>query len=422
MMPMKPFLAGLILSMHVAGSSAAVPSPPEPVLLWPEGAPGATGSSPEDKPAVTAFLPDEKRRNGTAILVVPGGGYTIRAVDHEGVLAAQWLRDHGYTAFLLRYRLNPLYEREHWVADGERAMRYIRAHARDYRIDPSRIGALGFSAGSNLLVDLTLHLKPGDPAARDPVVRVSARPDFLVLGYGFMQIPQNADPKVVADFPPTFLYCTVEDRSNLLNMLTLQSTLVRSNVPVEAHFFQSGIHGTGFGLGDPVLGQWPLLLDNWARTNGLLTSGKRIALTGMLKLDGSPLQKGMLILRPRDDAQAPTIVVYQNNTGTGPLGQFIIPASQGPVPGRYQVEVRQDATRWVSNSREPFMIEMMAKQRANALTEEDRRRWGEYLRQRDLSPSIDRQRVFSRQRPGDTRDYVVEVAAGRELAIDVYSR
>ena len=303
---MKPFLAGLIFFMHVAGSSAAAPSLPDPILLWPEGAPGATGSSPEDKPAVTAFLPDEKSRNGTAIVVIPGGGYTIRAVDHEGVLAAQWLRDHGYTAFLLRYRLNPLYEREHWVADGERAMRYIRAHARDYRIDPARIGALGFSAGSNLLVDLMLHVKPGDPAALDPVDRMSARPDFLVLGYGFMQIPQNADPKVLADFPPTFLYCTVEDRSNLLNMLTLQSTLVRSNVQVEAHFFQNGIHGTGFGLGDPVLGQWPLLLDNWARTNGLLTSGKRIALTGMLKLDGSPLQKGMLILRPRDDPHAPS--------------------------------------------------------------------------------------------------------------------
>jgi len=419
---MKPLLAGLILSLHVAAASAAAPSLPDPILLWPEGAPGATGTSPEDKPAITAFLPDEKQRNGTAILVVPGGGYTIRAVDHEGVLVAQWLRDHGYAAFLLRYRLNPLYERDHWVADGERALRYIRAHARDYRVDPSRVGALGFSAGSNLLVDLTLHVKPGDPAARDPVDRVSTRPDFLVLGYGFMQIPQNGDPKVVANFPPTFLYCTVEDRSNLLNMLTLQGTLVRNNVPVEAHFFQNGIHGTGFGLGDPVLGQWPLLLDNWMRTNGLLVSDKRIALTGMLRLDGAPLQKGMLVLRPLDAAHAPVVVVYQNNTGTGPLGQFVIPASQGPVPGRYRVEVRQDATRWVSNSREPFMIEMMEKQRTNALTDEDRRRWGEYLRQRDLSPSIDRQRVFSRRHPGDKRDYVVEIAAGRELTIEVFSR
>jgi hypothetical protein len=301
-------------------------------------------------------------------------------------------------------------------------MRYIRAHAGDYGIDPTRVGALGFSAGANLLVDLMLHIKPADPAARDPLDRLSTRPDFLVLGYGFMQIPQNTDPKVVAAFPPTFFYCTVEDRSNVLNMLALQSTLIRNNVPVEAHYFENGIHGTGFGLGDPVLGQWPGLLDNWVRTNGLLTGGKRIALTGMLNLDGLPLQKGMLILRPRDDPHAPTVVVYQNNTGTGPLGQFIVPASQGPVPGRYQVEVRQDATRWISNSREPLMIEMMAKQRANTLTEEDRRRWGEYLRQRDLSPSIDRQRVFTRQHPGDTRDYVVEIAAGRELIIDVYSR
>jgi acetyl esterase/lipase len=105
MKQMKLFLTGLILCLHVASASAAAPSLPDPILLWPEGAPGATGTSPEDKPAISAFLPDEKKRNGTAILVVPGGGYTIRAVDHEGVLAAQWLRDHGYAAFLLRYRL-----------------------------------------------------------------------------------------------------------------------------------------------------------------------------------------------------------------------------------------------------------------------------------------------------------------------------
>jgi BD-FAE len=421
-MPMKPLLAGLVLVMNIAASMATAQSLAEPILLWPDGAPRATGKSDEDKPAVIAFVPQEAVRNGTAVLVIPGGGYTIRAVDHEGVLAAQWLRDHGYTAFLLRYRLNPLYERDDWVADGERAIRYIRAHAAEFRIDPARVGALGFSAGTNLLVDLTLHVRAGDAGAADPLDRFSTRPDFLVLGYGFMPIPADTDRKVLAAFPPTFFYGTVEDRGNALNMLNLQGTLIRNNVPTEAHFFQNGIHGTGFGLGDPVLGEWPVLLDNWVRTNGLLTSAKRVALTGMLNLDGSPLLKGMLILRPLDDPNAPTVVVYQNNTGTGPLGQFIVPAAQGPVPGRYQVEVRQDATRWTSNSREPFMIEMMAKQQANTLTDDDRRRWGEYLRQRDLSPSIDRQRVFARQHPGDTGDYVVQIAAGRELVIDVYSQ
>src|SRR5690242_1598505 len=76
---------------------------PSPILLWPEGAPGASGTTDEDKPAITPFVPEQSKGNGAAILVVPGGGFTIRAVDHEGVLVAQWLKDHGITAFLLRY-------------------------------------------------------------------------------------------------------------------------------------------------------------------------------------------------------------------------------------------------------------------------------------------------------------------------------
>src|ERR1044071_10519220 len=95
---------------------------PSPILLWPEGAPGASGTTDEDKPAITPFVPEQGKGNGAAILVVPGGGFTIRAVDHEGVLVAQWLKEHGITAFLLRYRLRPLYSRIDWVKDGQRGI------------------------------------------------------------------------------------------------------------------------------------------------------------------------------------------------------------------------------------------------------------------------------------------------------------
>src|SRR5688572_1071710 len=115
----------------------------DPILLWPKGAPGATGVSDEDKPAVIPFIPERSKRNGAAVLVVPGGGFTIRAVDHEGVLVAQWLKDHGITAFLLRYRLRPLYNRNDWVKDGQRAMQYIRANASQYNISEDRVGAVG---------------------------------------------------------------------------------------------------------------------------------------------------------------------------------------------------------------------------------------------------------------------------------------
>jgi len=146
-----------------------------------------------------------------------------------------------------------------------------------------------------------------------------------------------------------------------------------------------------------------------------------VALTGVVKLDGSPLLKGMVILKPVDVANAPNVVVYINNTGSGELGRFRVSKSQGPVAGKYKVEVRQDATRWTSNSRDPFMIGMMAK-RPNTLTEQDLSAWGEYLRKRDLSPSIYNQRVFSRQHPHDKNDYVIDIKEGGEVLIEVYSK
>src|SRR3982751_6939021 len=122
-----------------------------PILLWPAGAPGATGVTDEDKPSVIPFIPEASKRNGAAVLVVPGGGNTIRAVDHEGVLVAQWLKEHGITAFLLRYRLRPIYTRNEWVRDGQRAMQYLRSHATEYGLSTDRVGAVGFSAGATLI-------------------------------------------------------------------------------------------------------------------------------------------------------------------------------------------------------------------------------------------------------------------------------
>src|SRR3954447_21782598 len=131
----------LYLALIMLASTASAQKHADPILLWPNGAPGATGVSDEDKPAVIPFVPDASKRNGAAVLVVPGGGFTIRAVDHEGVLVAQWLREHGITAFLLRYRLRPLYNRNEWVSDGQRAMQYIRLHAGEYSLSTERVGS-----------------------------------------------------------------------------------------------------------------------------------------------------------------------------------------------------------------------------------------------------------------------------------------
>jgi len=244
----------------------------------------------------------------------------------------------------------------------------------------------------------------------------------MVLAYGAMEIPTTVDPANVASLPPTFMYGTAEDAGSLKGMINLYSRLFQAGVPVESHFFQNGVHGSGFAMGDPVLGEWPDLMHNWVAAGGFLTDKDQVSFGGLVRLDNSPLLKGMIIFTPADDPEAPPVVVYMNNTGTGDLGRFKVESSQGPVEGKYRVEVRQDATRWTSNSRDPFMIEMMAKQRDGTLTEQEIKEWSDYHRKRDLSPSIENQRVFARQHPNDKKDYVIDIKEGADILIEVFSK
>src|SRR5688500_16876440 len=174
---MKPSYLILQLVFIAVTFSAAAQKLADPILLWPSGAPGATGESDEDKPAVIPFIPETSKRNGAAVLVVPGGGFTIRAVDHEGVLVAQWLKDQGITAFLLSYRLRPLYTRNDWVKDGQRSMQYIRANANQYNISTDRVGAVGFSAGATLIGDMALSPSAPQANAGDALDRLSSKPN-----------------------------------------------------------------------------------------------------------------------------------------------------------------------------------------------------------------------------------------------------
>ncbi|MBK6816043.1 MAG: alpha/beta hydrolase [Saprospiraceae bacterium] len=393
-----------------------------PILLWPSGAPDATGDSDEDKPALIPFIPEANVRNGAAVLVIPGGGFTIRAVDHEGVLVAQWLKSKGITAFLLRYRLRPLYERKDWLLDSQRGMQYIRAHASEYHISTDRVGAVGFSAGANLIADLGFHPATVDMTSQDPLDHQRSRPDFDILAYGAMAFPPDLDVETIATIPPTFMFGTVEDGGSINGMTSLFTALVKNKVPVETHFFRNGVHGTGFAIGDPILGEWTHLLHNWMLAGGWLTEKARTEINGVVRLDGQPLLRGMIVLTPVENKNDPPVIIYMTNTGTDELGRFKVIKDQGPVEGRYKVELRQEATRWTSNSRDPFMIRMMAKERDKTLSDADRRAWGEYLRKRDLSPSIDYQKVFSKQRPGDTGDYIIEVDGRKDLRIEVFSK
>ena len=270
-------------------------APPETIILWPNGAPGAEGTSEADIPTLTVYLPLRPSLSATAVVVAPGGSYVMLAMNHEGRQVANWLNSLGVTAFVLKYRLGPKYHHPIELGDAQRAMRYVRAHAREYGISSDRIGVMGFSAGGHLASTVGTHYDAGDPKAVDPIDRVSCRPDFMILGYPVISfvapyshsqsakylLGPDADLKlreelsnelhVTPDTPPTFLFTTSADKIvPAENSIAFYLALHKAGVPAELHVFERGPHGVGLDLADPVLGKWPGLLANWMRQRGLL--------------------------------------------------------------------------------------------------------------------------------------------------------
>jgi acetyl esterase/lipase len=409
-----PAISALALSQ--SGTSSASASIPQPILLWDNGAPRVTGDSNEDKPAVYPFLPDLAKNTGAAILVCPGGGNQTRCIDFEGVLIAQWFKERGIAAFILRYRIQPLYTAAEARLDTQRGVQFLRAHADKFKISPDRIGVIGFSAGASNICGATFNPLPGKPESPDPVERASSSPNFMIPIYGSAPLPD----KIEAPLPPTFMFCTAEDTGALGGMLTMYTNLRKRSVPAEVHVFAKGPHGVGFALGDPVLGEYPNLLYNWMRLNGFLTPEKRVALEGIVKLDGEPLPRGTIIFHPLDKVGASPIVGYVFNTGKV-RGEYKIAANVGAVPGKYRVEVRQDALQWLSNANNPMIAKYKLLKNG---TEAQKKEVADYGRTRNLEPTIENQRVYRKARPGDKQDMVVEVKAEgqKRLDIEVFSK
>src|SRR5438552_4648574 len=136
---------------------------PKVEFLWPSGAPGAVGSEEADKPTLTIWQPATDKANGCAVVVCPGGGYQHLAVDHEGKQIAEWLNSLGVTAFMLKYRIAPRYKHPAPLQDAQRAIRTVRARAAEWKVDPQRIGILGFSAGGHLTSTAATHFDDGLP-------------------------------------------------------------------------------------------------------------------------------------------------------------------------------------------------------------------------------------------------------------------
>jgi acetyl esterase/lipase len=279
------------------------------LLLWPDGAPGALGTAPEDRPKITIYGAPAATANGTAVLVCPGGGYRTLASGHEGKDVAEWLNSLGVSAFVLQYRLGPRYHHPVPLQDAQRAIRLVRARAKDFGVDPGRLGILGFSAGGHLAATTGTHFDEGRADAADPIERMSARPDFMVLAYPVMSMTApfshkgsienllgpSPDPGLAEDLsnekrvsartPPAFLFHTADDPGvPVENSLVFAQALHQAGVPVELHVFPKGKHGVGLAPGDPVLSQWPGLCAAWLRAMGLLDRGS----TGTPRILQSP--------------------------------------------------------------------------------------------------------------------------------------
>ena len=312
---MRP-LAGAVVLLATATAAAQAPDPTprsyassvvdtahgdrEFVLLWSDGAPGAVGTEPQDKPKLTLYRVPPDRASGAAIVVCPGGSYRTLASDHEGKQVAEWLNSLGVSAFVLQYRVGPRYRHPAPLTDAQRALRLVRARGAEWDVDPARVGIMGFSAGGHLVSTTGTHFDDGNPQAADPVERVGSRPDLMILAYPVVSLSapfthagsrqsllgDTPDPKlldelsaerhVTARTPPAFLFHTSDDPGVAVeNSVALYQALHAAQVPAELHVFPKGPHGVGLAPQDPVLSQWPTLCAAWLRAMGFLTRPAR---------------------------------------------------------------------------------------------------------------------------------------------------
>jgi len=269
--------------------TAEVPAA-DAIKLWPNGAPGALGSAPDDIPTLTPFIPKDKV-NGSAVIVCPGGGYQHLA-DHEGRPVAEWLNSIGITAFVLKYRIGPKYHHPAPLQDAARAVRLVRARASEWKIDPKRIAVLGFSAGGHVASSIGTHFDSGQPGAADVIDRVSSRPDLLVLIYPVITMGEfthegsrkqllgdnptadmvklmSNEEQVTKETPPTFLVHTANDAAvPVENSLRFAEALRKMGVPFELHVYERGKHGFGLAPDDPILSTWPSRAAAWLHLQG----------------------------------------------------------------------------------------------------------------------------------------------------------
>jgi len=265
------------------------------ILVWPNGAPGAKGNTPADKPSITIFQPSSGKITHTGILICPGGGYVMEAMNKEGYKVAEWLNKLGVTCFVLKYRHGNRYRYPAPFEDATRAMRIIRNGAAKWHLNKDKIGIMGFSAGGHLASTVGTHWDRGNAESKDPLKKVSSRPDFMILGYPVITMERPyvhegskhallgkyPDPKLVkwlsnerqvtAQTPPTFIVQATTDQTvPVQNSVMFYQALINHGVPAELHLYAKGHHGFGLAKNNPLLSSWTTLCANWLRAEGFI--------------------------------------------------------------------------------------------------------------------------------------------------------
>jgi acetyl esterase/lipase len=299
-------LAGGCASL-LAQKPAWQPAPGHLILpLWPKGAPGASPNPPAEmdmttakdnliagrplvrlgnvsSPTLTLYTPKGKK-SGAAVVVFPGGGYRILAIDLEGTEVCDWLNSAGITCVLVKYRVpdsGPYPKSSAALQDAQRAVGMVRSHASEWHIDPKRIGVLGFSAGAHLAAALSTHFEQRlyDPV--DAADGLSCRPDFAVIVYpGYLALAEqnfapNPDIHVSDRTPPSFIVQAEDDPVHVENATVYFLALKNAKVPAEVHIYAEGGHGYGLRRTELPVTTWPLSVETWLHTIHVLASSAR---------------------------------------------------------------------------------------------------------------------------------------------------
>lgn len=296
----------LLLTALILGQ----PPANEVLPLWTGKVPHAVGESKADKPSVTVFKAEKP--NGAACVICPGGGYGFLADEHEGKDAALFLNKHGVTAFVLQYRIatkerpGPLHPAP--LEDAQRAIRLVRAKAKDYGIDAKKVGIWGFSAGGHLASTAGTHFDDGK-AEGDDTDKLGCRPDFLILSYPVISTDKGVthggsvknllgdrpdaklmefysnEKQVTAKTPPTFIFHTSEDTAVVPeNAVRFYLACKKAKVSCELHLYAKGTHGVGLGTGwkdaanpgkwriapEPAVAGWPDRFAEWLTAQGVV--------------------------------------------------------------------------------------------------------------------------------------------------------